>query len=265
MGMRRVFTSTLAAASLIGLTSCATHPISDWELVESRAKAPSFVQGLEFTDEHTLVEASGLYGESFVRSLQAQDPTRELVRTDLPEDVFAEGLAQRADDSLLVGTWDEERIFTLDEQLQLDSQGPGMNLWGMCAQGDELIVSDGSETLRRLDAHSLELISEVEVEVGFLNELECIPGTSDVLANEFMSFNVHRIDASTGELKASWDLSRLQHQDQDVRRGVGNSVLNGLAIHPDDAGTGRVWVTGKEWEWMYLVDLDQAATGSGSR
>lgn len=79
-----------------------------------------------------------------------------------------------------------------------------------------------------------------------LNELECVEG--DVYANVFLSTDVLRIDAATGEVTAVIDASSLPNNalpDPD-------HVLNGIAHLP---GTDRFLLAGKRWPDLYEVEL----------
>lgn len=258
-----------SGCSAPGVAPDASSQSRDWNLVYALPKAPAFTQGLEFIDtEHGTVlgETSGLYGQSFVRTLDPSDPRAELARAELAPAVFAEGLTQTDDGQLLVGSWMEAEVSRFDPSLeQVSTTHETFDVWGMCAdEGGNLIVSDGSSTLRRYDPDTFSQTGEVRVHLGGddvseINELECLPGTTDVLANVFGSDAIHRIDTATGQVTASWDLSELTGREQDDGADTaGNDVLNGIAVHPGDVeadGTLRAWVTGKNWRHVYVVDL----------
>jgi glutamine cyclotransferase len=124
--------------------------------------------------------------------------------------------------------------------------------WGLAHNGEQLILSDGSATLRFLDPKTFATVRSVEVRdrkypVRFLNELEYVKG--EIYANIFKSDYVARISPRTGKVLGWIDLSGL-HPKAD-RRAAGN-VLNGVAY---DKKTDRLFVTGKNWPKLFEVEV----------
>ena len=65
---------------------------------------------------------------------------------------------------------------------------------------------------------------------------------------------------ATGEVTGSIDLQGLLPLPE---REPSTDVLNGIAVNPEDGG---IWVTGKNWPWMYRIEVRPAtAAGSVSR
>ena len=83
--------------------------------------------------------------------------------------------------------------------------------------------------------------------VKMLNELEYIKG--EILANVWQTPFVVRIDPSSGRLLGMIDLTGLLRPgDYDEH----TDVLNGIAYDPQGD---RVFVTGKDWPWLFEVRL----------
>lgn len=223
--------------------------------VEVLARYPhdtgSYTQGLQFAPDGTLFESGGRYGESTLRLV---DPTTGEVRRveDLPEEVFAEGLAL-VDDQLIQLTWKEGRAFVWDAatfeprgEHAYDGEG-----WGLCDDGGRLVMSDGSSTLTFRDRTTFEPLGTVTVvaagqPVARLNELECVDGT--VWANVYQTDRILQIDPTTGEVLAEALASGLLAAEE----AADADVLNGIAWIP---GTDTFLITGKEWPWAFEVRL----------
>ena len=257
MGLR-VAVSVLALASAAGVSSCspeavneppverlvpeivATHPFDD----------TSFTQGLEVEEEGTLLVGTGWYEES--RLYRSTLGGEELASVDLNPEWFGEGIT-RHDDHIWQLTWRAGQAVkrdaaTLEEIEQVSYPGEG---WGICSTGTELIMSDGTSELRRLDPDTFEERSRFTVTregepVAGLNELECVDG--EIYANVFLTTDILRIDAATGDVTAVIDASSLPNRATDDP----NHVLNGIAAVP---GTDRFLMAGKRWPDLYEVEL----------
>lgn len=221
------------------------------EIVDAFAHDPGlFTQGLQVHDGQ-IYESTGRYGSSEVqrRPLREVDPT---VRVEMAPDEFGEGLAVTPD-TLWTLTWREGIAHnrdprTLEVRSQVPYEGEG---WGLCFNGAQLVMSDGSDELTFRDPVTFEPTDTVSVTAGGtpvrqLNELECGDGT--VLANVWMTDEIVRIDPSTGAVTAIYDASELEQP----RPGDPDAVLNGIAALPD---SDTVLLTGKLWSQMYEVRL----------
>lgn len=214
-------------------------------------RADAFTQGLLW-DERVLYESTGRVGESTVAALDPQTgEIREVV--DVNPNVFAEGLAL-VDDRLIQLTWQDGVAYLYDqESLQVvgefSYEGEG---WGLCHDGDRLVMSDGSAVLTFRNPNTFEETGDVAVtldgeRVGQLNELECVGDR--VYANIWKSDAIVEIDPATGEVTAVIDAGTLVAQ-LDPAPQSDQAVLNGIA-HDPEAGT--FWLTGKLWPQMFEV------------
>lgn len=225
------------------------------------AQVPSdpqaFVQGLVAVDD-TMYMTSGLYGQSWLAEV---DPStgRQLRRLELPDAVFAEGLA-KVDDRLIVLTWNEHVAYVVDvasftvvDEFTYEGEG-----WGLCFDGTSLVMSDGSATLTERDPQTFAVTGTMQVTLGGnpverLNELEC--DAEVVWANVWTEPTVMRIDRTSGAVTGVADLSTVIDVDTPVADNP-DAVLNGIAAATeDDLDHGHLYLAGKLWPTMYEVQL----------
>ncbi len=210
----------------------------------------AFTQGLVF-DGGRLFESTGLRGRSTLREVDLE--TGEVLRSiDLDEQYFGEGLAL-VDDRLILLTWQSQTAFVHDRDTfellaTFDYTTEG---WGLCRDGDRLVMSDGTAELVFRDPDTFEPTGAVTVTldgqpVERLNELECVGG--DVWANVWQTDSIVRIDPGTGTVTGVVDASTLEPD----RPAGDQAVLNGIAY---DETTGRFLLTGKLWSTVYEVEL----------
>jgi glutamine cyclotransferase len=170
----------------------------------------------------------------------------------IPSQLFAEGLTRLSDRTLLL-TWRARRMLILDNDslsirgaMQIPTEG-----WGITHSDNIVWYSDGSDRLFSFDASSTTpTLASINVTlngkpVRQLNELEWING--EIWANVWQRDEILRIDPSSGDVLAVIDLKQLFPK---ALRPRGTDVLNGIAHDPD---TGKIWVTGKYWPWMYAI------------
>ncbi len=210
-----------------------------------------FTQGLEIRDGK-LYQGTGLRGRS---KLQVFDlSSGALLRQQrLAKQHFGEGITL-LEDKLVQLTWRERRAFVYRRN-SLERIGdfalPGEG-WGLTNDGRQLIYSDGTNRLRFIDPASWEVTGGVSVTVqgrgiDYLNELEWTPDY--LLANVWQSDCIMMIDLASGAVIGQILLHGLLPPAERQRT---TSVLNGIARNPAD---GALWVTGKNWPWLYQIEL----------
>ncbi|RSZ61479.1 glutaminyl-peptide cyclotransferase [Corynebacterium hylobatis] len=253
MGLREA-TATLLISSTAGLVSCAGEPVEVEQLVPRIVAvhpfdASSFTQGLELEEGGTLLVGTGEYGESRIyrTTLEGQ----ELASAGLEPERFGEGITRHGGHIWQL-TWRGQVAVkrdadTLEEIDRVPYPGEG---WGLCSTGEELIMSDGTDTLRRLDPGTFAELDRFQVTADGLpqenlNELECVDG--DIYANVFLTTDILRIDAD-GTVTAVIDAAGLPNNAEPAA----DHVLNGIAHVP---GTDRFLVGGKRWPDLYEVEL----------
>ncbi len=247
----------------------------------------AFTQGLLIYDG-LLYESTGQYGRSSLR--QVEPETGEvLLLLPLPQQLFAEGLALVDEEYLFQITWREQvalrynlSAFTEDAELEFtpfEYEGEG---WGLCYDGESLVMSNGSDTLARRDPETFEIVEEIVVtfadiplsqwaydgqwiapfpptpessttpspttlqRADLLNELECVDDV--IYANIWQTDLIVRIDQATGAVTAQIDAAGLL-EDADL---PGSDVLNGIVYVPE---TETFLLTGKYWPKLFEVDF----------
>ena len=211
----------------------------------------AFTQGLVMGDG-VLYESTGLYGESTVRIV---DPaTGHVIRsTSLEDGFFGEGL-ELVGDRLIQLTWREGTAFVWDAETlaplgTFSYTGEG---WGLCAQEDRLVMSNGSSRLTFRDLTTFAPVGGVEVlrsgePVERINELECVEDL--VYANVWQTEEIVIIDPGTGRVVGQIDASSLLDH---LGSTDGIDVLNGIAYDPEDRS---FYLTGKLWPAIFQVRL----------
>jgi glutaminyl-peptide cyclotransferase len=209
----------------------------------------AFTQGLLF-ERGFLYESTGLEGHSSVRKVQLESG-RVLQKLDVPPPYFAEGLADWRN-HLVQLTWMSHVGFVYDlasfrKLSEFAYAGEG---WGLTDDEHNLIMSDGSDTLRYLDPQTYSTVRTIHVQdrgepITNLNELEYIRG--EIYANIWQTDRIARISPKTGDVTAWIDLSGLLNA---ADRTADTDVLNGIAYDP---ATDRLFVTGKRWPKLFEI------------
>jgi glutamine cyclotransferase len=217
--------------------------------------ATSFCQGLA-VHQGQILEGTGQYGHSRLRLVDLESGTPRMdVR--LNDSIFGEGVTVWGSQILQL-TWRNGVILIYDATtLQQTGQVAYRQIdprlregWGLTHDGQHLILSDGSSTLRFIDPTTWKLVRTVRVKsgirsIGKLNELEYVNG--EILANVWYSDRIARIDPEGGRVNGWLDLSDIKPAE--VRRQR-ESVLNGIAW---DAENRRLFVTGKHWPKLFEI------------
>ncbi len=225
----------------------------DFEVIGQLAHSRSdFTQGLEIRDG-VLYQGTGIVGRS---RLQAFDlASGELLRERvLPRPFFGEGITVFGD-LVIQLTWQSRRVFVYrrEDFTPLGAFAISTEGWGLTNDGARLIYSDGSDVLRVLPTEGeIKVEREIHVRRGDtpvqrLNELEWTP--QGIWANVWERDLLVRIDPASGQVNAELNLKGLLPRSE---YRPGTNVLNGIAY---DAADGTLWVTGKNWPWLYQLKL----------
>jgi len=212
----------------------------------------AFTQGLEIHNGK-FYESTGLYGESSVRIVNMSTGEIE-VQHNLSNEYFGEGLTIW-NGSVIQLTWRENTGFiyeleTLEPIGNFSYSGEG---WGVCSDGDEIWMSDGGSTIKRLSEDFSTVEEELQVLVEGLaldrwNELEC--AGSVIAANRWYDDSIYLIDHHhQGRVCEKVDFTAIREQFETEDSGV----LNGIAYDEDSE---TWWVTGKNWSNYYEVVID---------
>lgn len=254
------FALLLVAGSVLGVTlfgpgvSSAAAPVQRVQIVNKYPHDPtSFCQGL-VVHQGALLEGTGHYRQSKLRLVDVESG-RPSVDIQLPAEVFGEGVTVWQD-TILQLTWRNGYLITYDANtlrrtgtVRLrDIDSSLREGWGITHDNKNLIISDGSSTLRIVDPKTYRTVQRLRVRdgrrsVSKLNELEYVDG--EIFANVWYLDRIARIDPATGLVNGWLDLEPL--------RPPGSSredALNGIAW---DAGKKRLFVTGKNWPTLYEI------------
>ncbi len=210
----------------------------------------AFTQGLVF-HAGRLYESTGLAGQSSLRRVDLATGAVE-AQVALEPPLFGEGLAL-AEGRLVQLTWREGRalLWSLDRlapEGEFRYAGEG---WGLCFDGRQLVMSDGSNRLVRRDLRTFQPLGTISVRsssgpVHRLNELECVG--NDVYANVWQTSRIARIDARTGDVTAWIEAAGLLTPAE----ARGANTLNGIAYLPS---SGHFVLTGKLWPRAFEVEF----------
>lgn len=209
-----------------------------------------FVQGFEISDGELYISTGRLRESRLVR-YRLTDLSRTANRW-LDRRLYGEGVTV-LDDAIYQLTW-KNRGMLIYDRTSLDVRGwhrlSGEG-WGLTNNGTELIYGDGTEKLFFMNPQDGQITHTLSVtESGRplvkLNELEWIDGR--IWANIWHTDRVVVIDPDSGNVVASLDLSGLLPAKLRMGR---EEVLNGIARNPGD---GTIWVTGKNWPWLFRIE-----------
>ncbi|MEM0953351.1 MAG: glutaminyl-peptide cyclotransferase [Pseudomonadota bacterium] len=242
------------ALCLFALPGVAVEAINFTVLSKLPHSRSDFVQGLEIR-ENLLYQGTGIRGQSAVQVFALEDG-RLLQEIKLPSAFFGEGITVFGDQIVQL-TWKRGKAFVyrrsdLKPVKVFAIPGEG---WGLTNDGQRLIYSDGSHRLRFIKPDSwtieegLAVMRNGQPQTN-LNELEWTP--QGLLANVWQTDTIVRIDMNSGEVTGEIDLTGLlPPKDQRIT----TDVLNGIAYNPTDD---TLWVTGKNWPWLYQLRLQSS-------
>lgn len=239
----------------------ATSEISDTNLKMYKIKVirkikhdtNAFTQGLFFYNNY-LYESTGLKAQSSLRKIDPK--TGEIVKIyKLPNEFFAEGITLY-DDKIYQLTWDSNICFVYDinnfkivNKFNYDGEG-----WGITYYKNFLVISDGTNLLRFVKPENFELKHTLPVSdnkgfpINNINELENI--NNEIWANIWQTNLIARINPETGKVISYIDLSSLYNE---INPTETLDVLNGIAY---DAQNNEIYVTGKNWPLIFVVELE---------
>lgn len=280
-GMKLQFLFSCMLTSLIACQQPETTPEADQPQQTSPAAAnisysvlnayphdtAAFTQGLEYY-KGDLLESTGLNGKSSLRKVEIASG-RVKQKTGLAQDIFAEGLTVLRD-TLYQLSWQNHEVFVWDlkspdfKQLtRLPWSGEG---WGITNDGQQLIISEGSDKLYFVAPGTLKLNQVLSVRdqygpVNNLNELEMIDGY--IYANRWQYDYILKIDPRSGFVVGTLNfqdfLAKNSKADLGYLRKAGSTaadngaVLNGIAYNPEKK---TIYITGKLWPEIFEIRIE---------
>ena len=227
-------------------------PVSGYTMVRAYPHDPrAFTQGIEYRDG-VLYEGTGRNGESTLRKVELATG-KVLQQVAVSPEHFGEGITIWGN-TILQLTWQSQIGFVYDRDTfkplrTFKYSGEG---WGLTHNATELIMSDGSASLRFIDPNTLTekrrlLVTDAGIVIRDLNELEWVNG--EIYANVWQTNFIARISPSTGRVLGWINLSGLLSV---AEQRAGADVLNGIAY---DAAGRRLFVTGKLWPKLFEIRI----------
>ena len=228
-------------------------PVSGYTVVRSYPHdARAFTQGIEFHDG-VLYEGTGLNGQSSLRRVELATG-KVLQQVAVSPEYFGEGITTWGQ-TILQLTWQSQIGFVYDratfKQLRtFRYTGEG---WGLTHNATELIMSDGSASLRFLDPNTMTekrrlLVTDAGIVIRDLNELEWVNG--EIYANVWQTNFIARISPANGHVLGWIDLTGLLSPQE---RNAAD-VLNGISY---DTASRRLFVTGKLWPKLFEIRIEE--------
>ena len=248
----RIFHRSLAAFILFVAAASLAFAADGYRVVHTYSHDPqAYTQGLLYEDGN-LYESTGLNGRSSLRMVDLATG-RVLQKADVPPNYFAEGLAPWGS-TLIQLTWQSHVAFVYDRfSFRLlhtfSYAGEG---WGLTEDGKNLILSDGTSTLRFFNPGTFREVRHIDVKdhgtpITQLNELEYVHG--EIYANVWHTDRIVRISPANGRVLGWIDLTGLLAPGE---VSDPEAVLNGIA---GDAAHDRLFVTGKLWPKLFEIKI----------
>jgi len=212
----------------------------------------AYTQGLQYVDG-VLYEGTGNYGKSSLRRVTLETGEVTKIR-NLDPSLFGEGITVFGDriyqltyKSQVGFIYDKSTFEEIQKVYYQNKEG-----WGLTHNGEELIMSDGTNVLYFLDPEMFTINREIEVydhtgPVSSLNELEYIKGK--IWANRYMTDEIVIIGPQSGKVEGRINLKGILKA---ADRKPSTDVLNGIAW--DQEGD-RVFVTGKYWPKLFQIRI----------
>lgn len=219
----------------------------------------AYTEGLQYVDG-VMYESTGHYGQS---KLYKYDPATGKIAQEVKLDdrFFGEGITVMGDKIYML-TYKEKQGLIFDRNTLKQAGSftyPNAEGWGMTNDGTNLIYSDGTSVIYFMNPETFAQVKRIDVKdnfgpVGNINELEYING--HIYANQWETEYILKIDPNTGRVVGQADLRQVRNQagiPPNTHMDGAPEVLNGIAYDKDK---NRIFVTGKNWDKLLEVKLD---------
>ncbi|MFT4601637.1 MAG: glutamine cyclotransferase [Arenicella sp.] len=209
----------------------------------------SYTQGFEFY-KGAMYESTGQYGTSYIAEVDPKSGTL-LRKKDLISNYFGEGITI-LDSVIYQLTWQAG----LCKQYDMDFNEIGESTyvgdgWGLTNNGEQLIMSNGSDKIFWRDPETMDIIKELYIfdnqsSAVQINELELIGNR--LFANIYTENEIIEIDTANGKILSRIDCSEIVNMQP-----VSVDYFNGIAY---DSVTDKIYVTGKLYPSKYVVSFE---------
>lgn len=226
-----------------------------------------WTQGLEMSPEGYLVESVGAYPpstNSYVRTLDTS--TGQMVHATPKVTVFLEGIAKFGN-RWFASTYNDHEVLEYDDLFNVvQKHNYPYEGWGLVhvPSGDAFLATNGTASLFSLD-RNFQLLGEKMVTclgkpVPGMNELEFVEnfgGHGPAVLGNLMNTRLGlAVDPDTAACTAVFHLTGLERETSNEPSGY--HVANGIA---HDKNTGNFWVTGKNWDEMFEISMEEQEAG----
>lgn len=210
--------------------------------------ASYFTEGFYY-DDGLIYEGTGLNGKSKLVAYNLASAKIEK-SIDIDAQYFGEGIAV-VGDSIFQLTYKAQKAFiynrTTFEKVGEFSVPFSAEGWGLCYDGKNLVMSNGSHYLYFIDPKNLTYTASLQVVDdkgirGKLNELEYHNGK--IYANVWYEKEIVVINPETGAVEEVISLDEIPAKS--FRQGVANGIAT---------KDGNLLVTGKNWEETYELQI----------
>lgn len=209
----------------------------------------AYTQGLVYHQGY-IYESTGLYGKSTLRKVDIA--TGKIIKSiSLSPIYFGEGIAV-LDNKIYQLTWENKKAFVYDlnsfkllKEFVYPTEG-----WGITTDGNQLIVSDGSNFLTYYNPNNFEILNTIMIKQGNkslynINEMEMVEGL--IYANVYMTDKIVIINPNNCDIVGWIDISLLR---QSLSEPMNAEVSNGIAYNPESK---TFYLTGKNWSNLFEV------------
>jgi len=272
--------SVLLLCITVSQAASSTKTTKDFTIVNTfvRKGTQYYTQGLQFLDKDTLIESTGLYGESRIQQVKLS--TMAVLKTKaLSSSTFGEGCqlhTVNGQQNIFQLTWKEKKVYVwkasdLSTVKTITMPSTIKEGWGITKgtyktsagkTAEAFYLSDGSSNLYIVDLTTFKVLKTISVKkytgskVALLNELEWVEGK--IWANIYNTNTIAVIDPATGYVDTIVDLTQLNTIVKKKATEMGLAiksgyVLNGIAY---DSTNKRLIVTGKKWPLMWEIKVN---------
>lgn len=210
----------------------------------------SFTQGLEI-HEDKLYESNGVYGKSSLKAIDLNS-YKTIKKIKVKDQYFAEGITI-LNHKIYQLSWKENTAFVYNLNFKLlkkfNYSGEG---WGLANDGNNLIMSDGSEFIYYRNPENFEIIKKIKVKnannnpITKINELEY--HNKKIYANIWGEDYIIIINPQNGKVEAYLDFSQLKDELNQAKI----DVLNGIAYNKNN---NSFLITGKLWPKIFEIRI----------
>ena len=251
------------ATTQIELVSNVTPKLLKYTIVNTYPHdIEAYTQGLEFYRD-TLYEGTGNgqgpSGKRGISSLRKTNyKTGEVYKKiELEDKYFGEGITI-LNNKVYQLTWQNNEGYVYDadtfkkeKTFQYPKQMEG---WGLTSDGENLYMTESSETIHILDPATFKEVDHINVysldsKVPSVNELEWINGK--IYGNVYQKNAIAIINPKTGAVEGIINLADLEKK---ITKLQDTDVLNGIAYNPK---TKTLFVTGKNWDKMFEIRVSE--------